>query len=141
MNDLFRQGASSWSQLCKLSDAVSRMGGIRDEDITGVREQAPIYASVVDSDECRHSHLVANAWCTAFVWEKRERPKAPHPLTEAAFRRLEKSPDRCADWMLTEVKRLTERYRFFHWHLEFPHVFRLPADNANPDNPECCFAP
>ena len=136
MGDLFRQGASSWSRLCKLSDAVSRMGGIRDEDITGVREQAAVYASVVDSDECRHSHLVANAWCAAFVWEKRERPEAPHLLTEATFRRLEESPDRCADWMLTEVKRLTERYRFFHWHLEFPDVFRLPADNATPDNPE-----
>ena len=49
---------------------------------------------------------------------------------------MEESPDHCADWMLTEVRRLTERYRFFHWHLEFPDVFRLPADNATPDNPE-----
>jgi hypothetical protein len=136
MGDLFRQGVSSWSRLCKLSDAVSRMGGIRDEDITGVREQAAVYASVVDSDECRQDHLVANAWCAAFMWEKRERPEAPHLLTEAAFRRLEETPDRCADWMLAEVKRLTARYRFFHWHLEFPDVFRLPADNATPDNPE-----
>jgi len=62
--------------------------------------------------------------------------RSADPLTEAAFRRLEESPDRCADWMLTEVRRLTERYRFFHWHLEFPDVFRLPASNVTPDNPE-----
>ena len=136
MGDLLRQGESSWSRLCKLSDAVGRIGRIADGDITGVREQAAVYASVVGSEECRHSHLVANAWCAAFVWEKRERPEAPHPLTEATFRRLEESPDRCPDWIRREVQRLANRYRFFHWHLEFPDVFRLTAGDGHADNPE-----
>ena len=140
MGDLLRQGESSWSRLCKLSDAVGQISRIADGDITGVREQAAVYASVVGSEECRHSHLVANAWCAAFVWEKRERPKVPHPLTEAAFRRLQELPDHCPDWMLREIQRLAGRYQFFHWHLEFPDVFRLPAGDNSPDNPETGWA-
>jgi len=29
--------------------------------------------------------------------------------------------------MKKEIKRLSEQYQFFHWHLEFPDVFRVPA--------------
>jgi len=134
MDDLFRQGASSWSRLCKLSDAVSRMNGVADEDISGVREQASVYATVAGSEECRHSHLVANAWCAAFVWKKHKDPVLLYLLTEASFRRLEQSPDKCPDWMRGEIQRLAAQYQFFHGHLEFPDVFRIASGDAPPDD-------
>jgi len=36
----------------------------------------------------------------------------------------------------TEIERLREKYGFFHWHLEFPDIFRVPDDggaNIDPD--------
>jgi hypothetical protein len=67
---------------------------------------------------------------------KLNRPEAPEPLTETAFCRLEESPDRCPNWMRKEIPRLANRYRFFHWHLQFPDVFHLPAGTAAPSNPQ-----
>ena len=31
---------------------------------------------------------------------------------------------------ITEIKRLEDEYRFFHWHLEFPEVFGDPGPTA-----------
>jgi hypothetical protein len=137
MGDLFRQGESTWSRLCKLSDAVSKINGIADEDIRGVREQASVYAAVANSEECRHGHLVANACCAAFVWKKHRDPNLPYPVTEVAFRRLEESPDKCPDWLRRETQRLATHYQFFHWHIEFPDVFRTPDQAEKPDNTTC----
>ena len=34
----------------------------------------------------------------------------------------------------TEIERLATQYRFFHWHLAFPDVFRVPAAGQRPEN-------
>jgi hypothetical protein len=36
--------------------------------------------------------------------------------------------------MREEIERLIDQYQFFHWHLEFPEVFRLPKLSELPDN-------
>jgi hypothetical protein len=36
--------------------------------------------------------------------------------------------------MRREIERLTEQYQFFHWHLAFPDVFRIPAKDEIPEN-------
>ena len=136
MLDMFGQEEAAHEEYCKLREAVSRINALADGDVQGVKEQAAVYEAVMKSDECQYSHLVADAWCAAFLWEKRERPEALHPLTEADYRSLEESPDRCADWMRKEISRLADYYRFFHWHLEFPDVFNLPGDGDTPSNTE-----
>jgi hypothetical protein len=35
---------------------------------------------------------------------------------------------------LREVERLAAQYRFLHWHLAFPDVFRLPRRSEKPEN-------
>src|SRR5690606_12873092 len=37
-------------------------------------------------------------------------------------------------WMREEIQRLAEQYQFFHWHIAFPDVFRVPAGDEKPDN-------
>ncbi|WP_202528483.1 DNA methyltransferase, partial [Streptomyces sp. SID486] len=71
----------------------------------------------------------ADLWCAAFVWPKR--PQAPQAPTERMFRAL-CAGDRAAVPEAThaEVVRLREAYGFFHWHLEFPEVFPVPASGA-----------
>jgi hypothetical protein len=37
--------------------------------------------------------------------------------------------------MEQELRRLAEQYQFFHWHLAFPDVFRLPNEHEElPDD-------
>jgi hypothetical protein len=36
--------------------------------------------------------------------------------------------------MKAEIIRLREQYQFFHWHLAFPDVFRVPAKDEEPEN-------
>ena len=33
-----------------------------------------------------------------------------------------------------EIRRLAEQYQFFHWHLAFPDVFRVPVGDEEPEN-------
>jgi len=37
-------------------------------------------------------------------------------------------------WMRREIERLAGEYRFFHWHLAFPDVFRVPPKDSGPEN-------
>src|SRR2546427_13190050 len=36
--------------------------------------------------------------------------------------------------MRDEIKHLAQQYQFFHWHLAFPDVFRVPAKDEEPEN-------
>jgi hypothetical protein len=85
----------------------SRTGDIADKDIIDVHEQAAVNASVADSEEYRHSHIITNACWAIILWQRSERVEASQPLTEATFRRLEESPDRFIDWVLKEIQYLT----------------------------------
>ena len=77
------------------------------------------------SPALRRARLVADAWCAAFVVAKR--PGASE-ITHATLLRWQGADlDRLDfDAARTEVDTLAARYRFFHWHLEFPRLFRTP---------------
>jgi hypothetical protein len=83
-----------------------------------VREQR--LKAYVESEEYRRQRLAADAWCAAFVWHKTY--SAPKPVTHDVVGRIGRG-DVVAQETLNEVERLAAEYRFFHWHLEFPHIF------------------
>jgi hypothetical protein len=82
-----------------------------------------------DAPEMRHARLLADAWCAAFVLPK----AAGQPeLTQADLTRLSRSEDAAQrnilDQLLVDaIQDAQQRYRFFHWHLEFPQIFTPPA--------------
>jgi N-6 DNA Methylase len=90
-----------------------------------VHLQAAAFREWATSLDYLHAKNVADAWCAAFVWIKT--PEAPPAITWSLFRAL-KDPDRNAASYRTraEILRLTNEYRFFHWHLEFPDIFQTP---------------
>jgi len=55
-------------------------------------------------------------------------------ITEHEYRELERSPHTLAAWQREEIARLRAQYGFFHWHLAFPDVFRLPSRDEDPTN-------
>ncbi|GAA2530955.1 Eco57I restriction-modification methylase domain-containing protein [Pilimelia columellifera] len=82
------------------------------------------------SPELRHAREVADAWCAAFVWPKT--PDAPPAITTRVLADFAADPLSLAGESRGELGRLTAAYRFFHWHLEFPHIFTDPAGDPEP---------
>ncbi|MGW1196371.1 Eco57I restriction-modification methylase domain-containing protein [Streptomyces sp. NPDC002536] len=97
------------------------------DNVAQVRALARRYQAWLQSPERVNAVHVADAWCAAFMWEKTA--AAPPPVTQRVFRSLE-SPEGKGALQATrrEIVRLGAEYRFFHWHLEFPEIFRVHAD-------------
>jgi len=98
-----------WRQLSQLAEEQPKVA----------REQ---YAAYLAADEYRRKKLEADSWTAAFFWPlPRGTEWAP---THGEFVRLcAKGPEALPPEALVQVEALAERYRFFHWHLEFPGVF------------------
>ncbi|MEO3847795.1 DNA methyltransferase [Streptomyces sp. B8F3] len=126
--------------------AISRVtSGITEapsEKLEDVRGQARAYHELTTSKDYRRALELADAWCAAFVWEKTERTDGtrqadetlPPALTTDSLLALHSADGEGSlpAGTVGKVKRLREEYRFFHWHLEFPEVFRVPADPEAP---------
>ncbi len=120
-----------WMQLGNLATAMMTLDTIADDTVGGVRDKQQRYEEFVKSSAYLYGRLIADAWCAAFVWKKSQDPALPYPITEGIFRKIEHNPHSTPGWMKAEIQRLAERYKFFHWHLAFPDVFRMPrADEA-----------
>jgi hypothetical protein len=128
--------SAPWKRLGNVVAGLMEIETLDDEEIGGVREQEQRYAELVDSTDYRFNGLLlADAWCAAFVWKKREGTGLPYPITEEEYRRIEKNPFNVANsWMEKEILRLAKQYQFFHWHLRFPTVFRLPMLGDKAEN-------
>lgn len=105
----------------KLATAMRNVVAERALSLADVHVQRKRLSDYVASDDYRHAKLVADAWSAAFVWRKAA--DAVPAITQAKFEQLLKDPDALDAAQRAEVERLTAEYRFFHWHLEFPHLF------------------
>ncbi|SOE56785.1 N-6 DNA Methylase [Streptomyces sp. OV198] len=96
-----------------------------------VRKLAKRYRAWEQSPAYRDALKIADAWCAAFMWEKTE--SAPSPVTQRVFLSLQSADGKGAlKETHHEIDRLSEEYRFFHWHLEFPEVFSVPDSPSAP---------
>jgi hypothetical protein len=86
-------------------------------------------------DRCGNSHVrlpapasaasdrfCADAWCAAFVGKRSK--EFDCAITDRVFRRIQRDPTDCPQPTREEIQRLARQYRFFHWHVAFPEVFR-----------------
>ncbi|MGQ4373834.1 DNA methyltransferase [Streptomyces sp. SAS_267] len=98
-----------------------------DDSLTAVRRKEAAYRDWSTSAEYLHALHLADSWCAAFVWVKRE--DAPPAITHKVFRGLEDPEgDAAPQSTHNEIVRLRDQYAFFHWHLEFPEVFTVPEE-------------
>jgi len=79
------------------------------------------------STEAQRARLVADAWCAAFVMPK---TGASRKLTQADLDQITAGGGTAE--LLEAVRHLNARYRWFHWHLEFPQIFTAATSDANP---------
>ncbi|MGW6639749.1 Eco57I restriction-modification methylase domain-containing protein [Streptomyces cyaneofuscatus] len=126
--------------------------------LAAIRELARRHREFEANPELARLKRVADAWCAAFIWPKRE--GAPAPITTSTLKRLEEgrplegiarplppmgedpAPESDEDrtWREgageRELRDVVARNRFFHWHLEFPRVFRVEDTDAPDANAE-----
>ncbi|GAA3884420.1 Eco57I restriction-modification methylase domain-containing protein [Streptomyces sedi] len=124
-----------------ISRRTSDITTARSEKLKDVQNQAHAYRELTTSPRYLRALELADAWCAAFVWEKTERTDgtrradetSPLALTTDSLLALHADGSTSLPAGTAEkVARLREEYQFFHWHLEFPEVFRVPADPQAP---------
>ncbi|ONI92382.1 hypothetical protein ALI22I_04380 [Saccharothrix sp. ALI-22-I] len=144
--DLFGSSAIDTSNR-KLAKQVTEITAQVPRALADVHVQAMRYRGYSQSPDFQHRKEVADAWCAAFVAPKNIAPGAelaaakadraaiagPWPLTYQTIMNLEAEPDRVDPGTRELVRKLTEDYRFFHWHLEFPEVFHVGDDARDAD--------
>lgn len=119
-------------KLGNLATVYANLAALPDDSLEQVEEKRKQYESLVSSSDYRSGRLLADAWCAAFVWKKTA--EFDYPVTEEVYRAIEDNPHSQPAWIVDEIRRLARQYGFFHWHLEFPDVFRVPAGNEKPEN-------
>ncbi len=125
-----RAGAETFYS--RLSALASEAEAIGDDSIVDVHQQEEGYRRLSGSIEYRRARLVADAWCAAFVWR---RANGGHlALTQGILHRLGHDPAFAPPDALQAIERLAEQYRFFHWHLAFPEIYRPLALGEEPTN-------
>lgn len=99
-----------------------------------VARKASLYADLVGRADYLNAKLLADTWCSAFVWKKDKTDLGKACPTERDFRECETNPHSLMPHVRTEVARLADEFSFFHWHLAFPEVFGVPAEGKEPEN-------
>ena len=120
--DLLRRGIPDEAFTPAADDAKGCAGALRKRN----RAERAAARGTADPASTRR---IADAWCAAFLW--RRTTDAPPPVTEAVLRDLRDAPRATHE----EIASLSDRYRFFHWHLEFPEVFAAGGFDCVLGNP------
>ncbi len=118
-----------------VTEAVDALERSPDTKLSDVEGKAAQWERLRASEAYSHQRFVADLWCAAFVW-----PKLPGELSEAAptnalwqqvRRRMGEVPATTAK----TAQELAAQYRFFHWHLAFPAVFKRGGFDVVLGNP------
>jgi len=72
-----------------------------------------LYREIRESKDFQDLKLRFDLWCSIWFWSPERLDICPSPLN--FFNPSEDT--------ITEIKRISEEYKFFHWELEFPDVF------------------
>src|SRR5215203_6102117 len=81
---------------------------VSEGSISAVREKADRYAALQQSDEMFHARRLADAWCAAFVWPKRE--GAPDAITQGTFAHLTQNAHALSGKTEQDIERIDSSY-------------------------------
>lgn len=128
------EAAQAWEKLGNLQAMMNTLDDIDDSSIEGVKQKQKLYEDAVKGSSYLFSKFWADTWCAAFVIEKTA--KEAHQITDQIFLSIEKNPYSVSPHFHERIKRIAESYRFLHWHVAFPGVFRWPKAGEAAQNTE-----
>lgn len=113
-----------------LREAANRLAQAPDDTPAALAAKERLYQEQLGSDAYRRAKLAGDAWCAAFFLSKRNGAEG---ITTDTVRRLAENPDSVPPALRAEVERCADELGFFHWHLEFPEIFRV--GEGEPEEP------
>lgn len=126
-DDLFGEDTAAALDAAVAGELGALISGGRPASLADIQARQQRLKAVEANPALQQQRLVADAWCAAFVWPKQT--GGPRALTDRSLRALARG-ESLPEATLATVHELAAEYRFFHWHLEFPHLFHPggPAD-------------
>lgn len=119
-DDLFGDDIALTLDAAVAGELGALIGGGRPASLADIHARQQRLKALEANPALQQQRLVADSWCAAFVWPKQ--PGGPKPVTDRSLHALERGEALPAATLAT-VHELAAEYRFFHWHLEFPHLF------------------
>jgi hypothetical protein len=108
-----------------LRDQQAQLTPPRGASLAEVHAAARRLAALRSDPAYARARAVADAWCAAFVQEK---TAGGVGITHDTLTAIQQGTAPAET--LAAVERLAARHGFFHWHLEFPHVYPVPDHPA-----------
>ncbi len=124
-------------KLGNLAGEFAKLTAAEDDTLDSIAAKRAKYADLVKGTSYQFARLWADTWCAAFLWEKVETDLGRLCPTERKFRDIERNPRSLNLDVGSEIDRLSSCQGLFHWHLAFPDVFQLPANDEKPENESC----
>lgn len=117
-------GPGIWVGNRELADAARAVDEAGDLSLADVALAQRRQRELDSSPLLRRARLLADAWCAAFVNDKRAGDPA---LTHGVLLRWQSAELHTVtgDPAYAVVQHFAARFRFFHWHIEFPQVFNV----------------
>ncbi len=116
-----------------LADYYGRLRATGDATVDEIHSAEVLYHTYLGSLEYTKNQSAADLWCAAFFW--RHKAGQQYVPTNQWLKLARQYPDRVPEKIWHKVGRLQGRVRFFHWHLEFPDVFRSGGFDCVLGNP------
>lgn len=129
---LFDDGSEPWTKLGNMPAVAAQLETADDDTIEARQKKEATYQSLIEGSGYENSRLLADAWCAAFVWPKNSIDYGDALTTEHLIK-IEQNPHSISPNLKERIKKISKQYAFFHWHLEFPAVFRIPRKDEQPD--------
>lgn len=114
--------------IAKAAQAAEALSGT---DIASLRAQADAWRRLERDPALLRAKEVADSWTAAFFWrlDRTHARQAPtHDILIALQERGDLAP---LSGTRDEVSSLARQHRFFHWHLEFPHIFQVEETSSS----------
>jgi hypothetical protein len=120
---------SDAASLAALGTGALTLANLPDETAREYDAKETALREYVESTAFQREKLKADLWAASFVWKKAGEFR--YPITQNILKGVDTDgPSFLEPWMKKELDRLTETYRFFHWHLEFADVFGTEGDGG-----------
>ncbi len=127
MFDIF--AGRPWERQGNLAASIINLDSMPSDTPEQVEAKAKAYKEAIESGPYQSNRLLADAWCAAFVWKKAKNNHPEgflEPITQKTFETLAANPQKVPIAIREEMRRIAKEFQFFHWHISFPEVFRIP---------------
>jgi len=120
---------SSQEAIGGLASQFTELSELDDSTVDAVAAKERRHEELVASAEYQNATLIADTWCSAFLWRKDGSEEGKLCPTDRDLADLTENRVGASSGLKAGVKKLVDQYQCFHWHLAFPDVFVLPEED------------